>query len=189
MRLAILLATFAGLSYSAPTCTTTCPTVPVIQDGGFESGLTPSAGATFWSVSYFVGSATYAITNPGSTNNGLYHAFTAILYPGPYSYGNSSDTLLQTMHTCPGQNYSVTVDYMFNSTASNNCALAVRYPYKTTTGSVITGSGLNVAGEWRTTASTFQAVSSADQFSIAFSCRNGASNRISVDNIKILPFN
>lgn len=191
MRLALLLAVLAGLSHSEPTCTATCPTVPVIQDGGFESGKTPSSGGTFWSVSGFIGSASYAITSPGSTNNGLYHAFTAILYPGPYSSGNSGDTLLQIMHTCPGQNYSITVDYMFNSTASNNCAFSIRYPYKTTTGSVTGGSGISgiVAGSWYTSGATFQAVSSADQFSIVFSCSNGANNRISVDNVKILPFN
>lgn len=36
---------------------------------------------------------------------------------------------------------------------------------------------------------TFQAVSSADRLDIVFSCNNRANDKISVDNVKIAPFN
>ena len=189
MRFVLLLSSLAGLALSAPT--THCSTGSAIQDGGFESGTTPpTSGGSSWTVNGFIGASTYSLTSPGSTNNGGKYAFTAVLYPGPYSNGASGETLTQTMQTCAGQNYSITADYKFNSTANNNCAISIRYPYKTTTGSVTTGSGISgeVAGVWYTTGSTFQAVSSADPFSIVFSCSNGANNRISVDNVKIVPF-
>lgn len=168
-----------------------CSTGPIIKDGGFESGITPpTSGGSSWTVDAFIGSSTYELSSPGSTNNGGKYAFTAILFPGPYSNGASGDTLKQTMNTCAGHNYSILVDYKFTTAASGNCALSIRYPYKTTTGGVTTGSGIagGTAGNWYTTAATFQAVSSADPFSIVFSCSNGANDRISVDNVKIAPY-
>ena len=36
---------------------------------------------------------------------------------------------------------------------------------------------------------TFQAVSSSDRLDIVFSCGDRANNRISVDNVKVAPFN
>ena len=189
MRFTLLLSTLGSLVLSI--AANACSTGLVIKDGGFESGLTPPAsGGNSWTVVGFIGASTYSLTSPGSTNNGGQYAFTAILYPGPYSNGASGDTLQQTMNTCAGHNYSILVDYKFDNAASGNCALSIRYPYKTTTGSVTTGSGIagGTAGNWYTTAATFQAVSSADPFSIVFSCANGANDRISVDNVKIAPY-
>ncbi|MCJ1247614.1 hypothetical protein MMC30_004829 [Trapelia coarctata] len=189
MRFAYILSAIAALTTAVPT-TNTCPSTSIIQDGGFESGVTPpTSGGTSWTVVNFIGASTYTLESPGSTNNGGNYAFTAILYPGPYSSGLSGDTLTQTMHVCAGKNYSITADYRFSSTASNNCAISLQYPYKTTTGSVTTGSGLSPAGVWYTTGATFQAVSSADPLKIVFSCSGGANDRISVDNVKVTPFN
>lgn len=184
------LTVLSGLALS--TSTPSCPSGPIIQDGGFESGRSPPPYAgTTWGVTRFLGSSTYSLTSPGSTNNGGNYAFTAILRPGPYSGGISGETLSQTMNVCPGRNYSITVDYKFESAADNNCAVMVRYPYKDTKGSVTTPSGVagGEAGSWYTTAAFFQAVSRADLFEIVFSCSNGASNRISVDNVNIAQFN
>ncbi|MCJ1228627.1 hypothetical protein MMC12_005288 [Toensbergia leucococca] len=189
MRFALVLSPLIALTLANPT--TSCPTGSVIKDGGFESGKTPpTSGGNSWTVISFIGASTYALTSPGSTHNGGQYAFTAILYPGPYSGGASGDTLTQTMNTCAGHNYSIAVDYTFNATVSNDCAVSIQYPYKTTTGSVTTGSGIGgeTPGVWYTTGATFQAVSSADPFSIVFSCSNGANNRIGVDNVKILPY-
>ncbi|KAL8748152.1 MAG: hypothetical protein Q9190_000047 [Brigantiaea leucoxantha] len=168
----------------------TCPSGPIINDGGFESGVTPpTSGGNSWTVVGFVGSSTYELTTPGSTNNGGKVAFTAILYPGPRTGGQSAETLLQTMHTCTGKNYSIAVDYSFSSTASNLCSVKIEYPYKTTTGSVTVGSALGVPGVWYTTGSTFQAVSTADPLRIVFGCNGNANDRISVDNVKVALYN
>lgn len=190
MRFTLLLSTLGSLVLS--TAANACSTGPIIKDGGFESGITPpTSGGKSWTVVGFIGSSTYSLSSPGSTNNGGgEYAFSAILYPGPYSNGASGDTLKQTMNTCAGHNYSILVDYKFDNAASGNCALSIQYPYKTTTGSVTTGSNIagGTAGNWHTTAATFQAVSSADPFSIVFRCFNGANDRISVDNVKIAPY-
>ncbi|KAL8797579.1 MAG: hypothetical protein Q9195_000396 [Heterodermia aff. obscurata] len=191
MRLPILLSTLSLLpiSLSAPTASpNTCPTT-IIKDGGFESGTTPpTSGGNAWTVVGFLGSSTYALTSPGSTNAGGKYAFTAILYPDPYS-PTSGETLTQTLSTCAGKNYSITADYKFDTAASGNCAISINYPYKTTRGSVTTGSAISPAGVWYTTGATFQAVSSADQLNIVFSCANRANDKISVDNVKVAPFN
>ena len=190
MRFTLLLSTLGSLVLAI--AANSCSTGPIIKDGGFESGLIPpTSGGNSWTVVGFIGSSTYSLTSPGSTNNGGgKYAFTAILYPGPYSNGASGETLQQTLNTCAGHNYSILVDYKFDNAASGNCALSIRYPYKTTTGSVTTGSDIagGTAGNWYTTAATFQAVSSTDRFSIVFSCSNGKNDRISVDNVKIAPY-
>ncbi|MCJ1471237.1 hypothetical protein MMC07_009885 [Pseudocyphellaria aurata] len=189
MHFARALSTLGSLAL----CVTanSCSTGPVIKDGGFESGITPpTSGGNAWIVNSFIGASSYALTKPGSTNHGGKYAFTALLAPGPYSGGVSGDTLTQTMNTCAGHNYSILADYKFASAAGGNCALTIQYPYKTTTGSVTTGSGIagGTAGNWYTTAATFQAVSSADPFSIVFRCTNSAQDQISVDNIVIAPY-
>ena len=189
MRSALIFSTLASLALSTPA--PYCPVRRVIDDGGFESGVTPSASTPNpWKVDSFIGASTYELTSPGSTNAGGKYAFTSILFPGPFTDGASGETLKQTMHTCIGQNYSILADFKFESAANGNCAISIRYPFKDTTGSVTTGSatpGLT-PGVWSTTGSFFQAVSSADPFSIVFSCSNGEHNRISVDNVKIQPF-
>lgn len=185
MRIALILSACAGLVLSAPTA---CPSGSIIKDGGFESGVTPPTSGGPWTVYDFIGSSTYSLSSPGSTNKGGKYAFEAILYPGPYSSGLSGDTLNQTLTTCAGHNYSITADYKFNQTANNNCAISIQYPFKTGVGSVTTGSAIGSAGVWYTTGSTFQAVSSASALNIVFSCSNSASNFIYVDNVKVKPF-
>ncbi|KAI4121344.1 MAG: hypothetical protein LQ338_006422, partial [Usnochroma carphineum] len=170
----------------------TCPSTNIIRDGGFESGVTPpTSGGNAWTVVDFRGASSYSLTSPGSTNSGGKYAFTASVYPGPYS-PISGATLQQTMHTCAGKNYSITADIRFDQTQDNGCSISVQYPYKDTVGSVTTGSGtpgIN-PGVWDQTVSTFQAVSNADVLSIVFRC-NGQNvhNLISVDNVKVQPFN
>ncbi|MCJ1403356.1 hypothetical protein MMC11_006579 [Xylographa trunciseda] len=190
MHLVLFLSALAGLAFSAPT-TSTCHSRDIIRDGGFETGKTPpTSGGDSWTVINFIGASTYYLTSPGSTNHGGKYAFTASLYPGPYSNGMSGDTLTQIMHTCAGHNYSITADYKFNATTANDCSISVQYPYKTGVGSVTTGSGISgeQAGVWYTTVATFQAVSSADPLSIVFSCSNSVHNLISVDRVKVAPF-
>lgn len=187
MRFAFIVSILASLSLAHPP--DHCRTQRVIRDGGFESGTTPSASrANPWFVSDYIGSATYALTSPGSTTNGGRYAFTASLYPGPYSDGRSGLTLSQTMKTCTGQNYSILAEYRFEYGADNNCAVTIEYPYKDIRGSVTTPSAVSPPGQWSFTGSTFQAVSSADPFKILFRCSSGVSNKISVDNVKIEPY-
>ncbi|KAL8713198.1 MAG: hypothetical protein Q9220_002719 [cf. Caloplaca sp. 1 TL-2023] len=169
---------------------TTCPTTNIIVDPGFESGVAPpTSGGTSWTVNNFIGASTYSLTSPGSTltPSGGKYAFTATLYPGPYSSGNSGDDLVQTMKTCAGKNYSITADFRFNATAGNACSIALQYPG----GSVTTGSGSGgiVAGMWYRTSAFFQAVSSADKLTVAFRCGGGQHDFISVDNVVVKLFN
>ncbi|KAG7009010.1 hypothetical protein G7Y79_00003g008780 [Physcia stellaris] len=191
MHFPLLLSAITTLPFtlSAPTASTNnCPST-IIRNGGFESGVTPpTSGGTDWTVVGFLGSSTYQLTQPGSTKNGGKYAFTAILYPGPYS-PESGDTLTQTLSTCTGKNYSITADYKFDTQANGACSISIQYPYKTTRGSVTTGSAISPAGVWYTTGATFQAVSSSDRLDIVFSCGDRANNRISVDNVKVAPFN
>ena len=186
-----LTITLLPLGRCVPT-TSTCSTTSILRDPGFESGVSPPPNVdnpSAWGVYIFFGSSTYALSQPGSTlPNGGNYAFTAILYPTYYSRGLSSETLTQTMTLCAGKNYSVLVDYKFDSQANGNCDVAIKYPFKDTQGSVTTGSGLSPAGIWYTTGSTFQAVSAADRFDVVFTCRSGANNRISVDNVKVAPY-
>lgn len=187
MHSALILSALAGLALAYPPYG--CTPQQAITDGGFESGRTPSASrANPWLAHGFIGSATYALTTPGSTNGGGKYAFTASLCPSPYSNGNSGLTLTQTMRTCVGQNYSIAAQYKFESAADNNCAIKIEYPYKDVRGSVTTGSAISPAGQWYTTGSTFQAVSSADRFDVVFSCSNGVSNKVSLDSVNILPY-
>ncbi len=90
------------------------------------------------------------------------------------------------MNTCGGGNYSVEIDYKFD-TSPGACTVAIKYPYKTTQGSVTAPDnvGGTTAGQWTITASTFQAVSAADVFYVVFTCSNGVSDRVSVDNVLI----
>ena len=168
----------------------TCSSGPIIKDGGFESGVTPpTSGGDSWTVVGFVGSSTYSLTTPGSTNNGGRFAFTASLAPGARTGGQSAETLVQTLNTCAGLNYSILMDYKFDQTASNLCSVRIEYPYKTTSGSVTVGSGLGTPGVWYQTGSFFQAVSSSSLFRIVFGCNGSANDKISVDNVKVALFN
>lgn len=188
MQISFIISIFAGLALALPA--TTCPSSPIILDRSFESGVTPPTSGGPWTVYAFIGSSSYSLTKPGSPNGGRY-AFTASIYPGPFTNGLSGETLNQTLTTCPGRNYSITADYKFNATTNNDCSIRLEYPYKNTVGSVTTGSGIPgvVAGSWATTGSTFQAVSNASTLSVVFACKNNARNLISVDNFKVAKFN
>ncbi|KAL9610102.1 MAG: hypothetical protein Q9167_005181 [Letrouitia subvulpina] len=189
MRFLLTLVALAKLSLFAAAA---CPTGPIINDPGFESGvIPPRSGGNSWNVGGIVGDQTsYTLTTPGSTNNGGRVAFTALLIPGHPRYGGQSALdLFQTMHTCTGKNYSITVDYKFNSTAANQCFLKVEYPFQTSGGSVTVPSGFATPGVWGTTGSFFQAVSDADNLIIVFNCNNNEPNTISVDNVKVKRFN
>ncbi|MCJ1330908.1 hypothetical protein MMC10_007595 [Thelotrema lepadinum] len=190
MHLAWIITACAGLALPALSAPAACSSGTIIKDGGFESGVTPPTSGGPWTVYAFIGASSYGLSSPGSTNKGGKYAFEASCFPGPYSSGNSGDTLNQTLKTCAGQNYSITADYKFNQTANNNCAIAIQYPYKTGIGSVITGSGTAgvSAGVWYTTGGLFQAVSAASTLSIVFSCSNNADNYIYVDNVKVAPY-
>lgn len=189
MHFALVLSTLGSLAL----CITanTCSTGPVIQDGRFESGITPpTSGGDSWIVDDFIGASSYALTTPGSTKNGGKYAFTALLSPGPYSNGASGATLRQTMKTCGGHNYSIAVDYKFHTAASGKCGLLINYPYKMFNGNVGVGSGKagGTAGNWYTIGASFVAITSADPFSIVFSCSSSVNEHISVDNVKIAPW-
>lgn len=171
---------------------TTCPTTNLVKDPGFESGVTPpTSGGNAWVVNTFMGPSTYYLTTPGSTNSGGKYAFTASVYASPYG-GVSGENLEQTLTTCAGKNYSIIADFKFNSTEKNACSIAIQYPYKTTAGSVPTGSGTpGITPElWYQTSSTFQAVSTASKLSTLFRCNGyGVHNLISVDNVKVTLYN
>lgn len=187
-----LLSALIPVATSSPIEARTCP-FTIIKDGGFESGVAPpTSGGTSWTVVGFIGATTYYLTSPGANiNNGGKYAFTASLYPGPYSSGSSGETLQQTLHTCAGKNYSITADFKFAAAVDNACSIKIEYPYKTTVGSVTTGSATSglTPGVWATTGSFFQAVSTNSLLSIVFLCQNAAHNLISVDNVKVQLFN
>ncbi|KAL8836621.1 MAG: hypothetical protein Q9170_002844 [Blastenia crenularia] len=167
----------------------TCPTTNLVKDPSFESGVTPpTSGGNAWTVNSFLGSTTYYLSQPGSTNTGGgKYAFTASVYPGPYG-GISGENLEQTLTTCVSKNYSIIADFKFNSTENNACSIAIVYPFKTGVGSVTTGSGTSgvTPGVWYQTGSIFQAVSTASKLSIQFRCNGaGVHDLISVDNVKV----
>ncbi|KAI4205957.1 MAG: hypothetical protein LQ350_000142 [Teloschistes chrysophthalmus] len=166
----------------------TCPTT-IIRDPSFESGIAPpTSGGNAWTVVGFLGSSTYSLTQPGSPNGGKY-AFTASLYPGPYS-PTSGEELRQTLSTCAGKNYSITADFKFNQTANNACFVRLQYPFKTSVGSVTTYSatpGLT-PNVWSTTGSTFQAVGTSSLLQFFLQCGNNEHNFISVDNVRVKEF-
>ncbi|KAL9601794.1 MAG: hypothetical protein Q9219_002284 [cf. Caloplaca sp. 3 TL-2023] len=168
---------------------TTCPSTNLVKDPGFESGVEPpTSGGNAWTVGAFYGSSSYSLTSPGSTRSGGKYAFTASVFPGPYS-DLSGENLIQTLTTCAGKNYSISADFKFNSTENNACSIAIQYPFKTTLGSVTTGSGTPgiTPGIWYQTGSIFQAVSTASKLSILFRCNGqGVRNLISVDNVKVM---
>ena len=172
---------------SSPLEARTCPTT-IIQDGGFET-TTPNPDGP-WSVVGSIPASSGGLTSPGSTNAGGQYAFTATVYPGPYN-PTSGITLLQKMKTCAGKNYSVIADIKFSEAQNNHCSISLQYPYKNTIGSVTTGSATpgTTPGVWFQTAGTFQAVSSADTLSFVFRCEQAAHNLMSVDNVKVKPFN
>ena len=167
-----------------------CAQGPIIRDGDFENGKEPpTSGGNSWNVVGFIGSSTYDLTSPGSSLGGGQYAFEAIVRPGPFTNGASGETLTQTLHTCPGKNYSIVADYRFAAAVDNQCSLTVQYPFKDTVSSVITGSAISQAGVWSRTSAFFQAVSTNSKLDFIFKCAGGVSNSIAVDSVKVKRFN
>lgn len=133
-----------------------------------------------------IGGNSYSIVTPGSTKaGGGNYAFYANLQTpnSPYN-GVSSLTLQQTLSTCAGTNYSISVDYKLDVTNLGPCSIMLVYPYKTTTGSVTENSNVSPVRVWDTMVATFQAVSNADLLKIVLSCTAGNED-IEVDNVKV----
>lgn len=162
---------------SPPTVTSTSApaascTNGIIQNGDFETG-----SESPWVVTDIAGQTTNYIAGPGESSSK--YAFYASLHL------TSSLTLQQTMNTCAGTNYSVSVDFNFSNTALGDCSLEIEYPYKATTGSVTWPSNIGKTLTWQTTSGTFQAVSNADVIKIIMQCTKGQSNVYEVDNVKV----
>ncbi|KAL9136180.1 MAG: hypothetical protein Q9175_002613 [Cornicularia normoerica] len=119
-----------------------------------------------------------SIVTPGSTNaGGGNHAFDGYLNTpnAPYN-GVASLTLQQTLNTCAGTNYSISVDYKLDPPSLGECTVRIEYPYKTSTGSVSENSHVSPVRVWETTAAAFQAVGNADVFKIVLSYTAGGSD-------------
>ena len=151
-------------STSTPTA---CNNGPPLQNPSFEEGdNNPPAG---WYPE--TDGSTFGSTSPGSPGGGN-TALAVQLYQRAADLGTTSSfTLSQTLNLCPGKNYSVSVDYKFDSQirpdTSRYCTFAIQYPFpRAPFGSVTTSNQIpGVApGVWQTTGSTFQSVSSADKF-------------------------
>ena len=141
-----------------------CAPGPVIQNPSFEDGNNNPPTGWFPETD----GATFGSTSPGSPNGGNTALAIQLYQRAPGQGTTSSFTLSQTMNSCPGQNYSITMDFKYDSRDPNSnkyCALTVKYPYKSSYGSV-TGSN-NVPGEypgvWSITGGSFQAVSASDK--------------------------
>ena len=97
----------------------------------------------------------------------------------------------RTLKTCPGQNYSITYDYNFGSTAPENpCLITLIYPAGTKQASTITGNqdeGV-VAGQWAQTGALFQGVSDSGLLSLVLKCGARGKSAIGVDNVVVKPY-
>lgn len=201
----LLLLPLLPLAFSAPP---PCRNLAPITNPSFESGSPPPfpppspAPSRGWFIGSISGSSTYTYTSPGSPQippsptTGGARAFTATLIPNPSSKGFSGVSLLQNLYLCAGANYSVQVDYKFQSggDVSNDCRLLISYPdYRAVGGgggSVEVGSAVVTGGVWSNTAGFFPAgTSEKGLLAIYTSCRYGVQNQISVDNVRVDKFN
>ncbi|MCJ1388624.1 hypothetical protein MMC18_001471 [Xylographa bjoerkii] len=167
-----------GYNLLSPACTP----VPAITNGGFETGaLAP------WSVDQESawGWTFGTVQSPGHASA---YAFTASLAPNPnHASGYSSILLLQNLHTCPGRNYSIAFDVTFEYATPGECDVQVSVPY----GGVDDPSGVNFvppSGGWVASGDVFTALGTDDLLQVEFSCNNGASNTMQVDNVVVLPY-
>ncbi len=146
---------------------------------------------TSWNITKALGSTTYSNSKPGSTNDGGTYAFAVDLASNSTSNGMSGVILSQTLNTCHGTNYSITMDFRYDDRADSNCFIALAYPYHEQYAKVSSWSGSKGTepATWITTGATFQASSISNDFAIFLSCKNGASNKYSIDNVRINPTN
>ena len=160
---------------TAPTLTAICNTsMPIIQNGGFESGsLSPWTTQSTVRGSYSYGS----VDSPGSTNfGGGNYAFTAQLVTpnSPYGNGAVTQTLSQTLNTCPGANYTITADYNVVYYQFGTCTISMN-------GQVVSNGASS--GSWHTATGKFTAASNADSVDFAFTCQTPGQLRL--DNVNI----
>ena len=93
------------------------------------------------------------------------------------------------MKTCKGVIYTISMDYMF-ATSPGACAVTIKYPYEDSQGSVTSPDNKTgtKTGQWTTMNSLYQAVSTADMFQVVFTCENGATDTVSIDNVVVTPY-
>ena len=160
-------------STTAASATATCNSaLPVIQNGGFESGsLSP------WVESAGVGQSSYSIVSPGSTKpGGGNYAYSANLNTPNYPYaGTVSESLSQTLNTCPGTNYSVSVDYQFVYSQQGTCSLSLPLGLGTVNG--------NGASGWQRVSTSFKAAGTTTVAGFTFSC--ASPGQWKVDNLNV----
>ena len=205
MHLNILLLPLIPFLFSARV-SAKCPDTRALTNPSFENGSPPTfpppspPPSRGWYIGSVSGSSTGIYSRPGSppippdADGGGRRAFTAQLIPNPSSKGLSGIVLLQNMVLCAGNNYSVQVDFRFQSSdPDNNCRLTIDYPdYRAEggRGSIETASSVVTAGTWYNTAGFFPAgTSTSGLLQIIFFCRYGVTNQITVDNVRVDKFN
>lgn len=158
-------------STTAASPTATCNSaLPVIQNGGFESGsLSP------WVYQSQVGRSGYSIVSPGSSIYGGNYAYAADLISPNYPYaGTVSESLSQTLNTCPGTNYSVSVDYKVGSNSGGSCKVNLPLGLPTVN---------NPGSGWQRVSGFFTASSTNTIAGFTFSCSTPSTWY--VDNINV----
>lgn len=182
-------ATSTTSATSAPSSTACQKSGPYITNGDFEDGKTDPTG---WSLYNFRGSLTYGPVTPGSPNGGGAKAWAVHINPGGFSNDVSGVTMETIMDVCPGQNYTVQVDYRFDNAANNGCTFTIKYPYKDDKnfGSVIIGSAVPgyQTNTWDLEYGFFQGVKGKNLFIMDFVCKGGLVENISIDNVKVKPY-
>lgn len=166
-------------SFTAPVVAPSC-TNSVIQNGGFETGnLAP------WTVTNRVGQVVAGTASPGSPDAGGNYAFNGYLQlpTSPYA-GHVGLALQQTMSTCAGTNYSISVDYQFTQAPFYSTPLTLTLDFAGRQGAVISADTSHTPLQtWQTLTATFQAVSNADWLQISMSATSPASGQI--DNVRV----
>ena len=153
--------------------TATCNTaLPIIQNGNFETNtLSP------WIEKSLVGSSYGSVVSGGSTKpGGGNYAYSANLQTPNYPYaGTVSQSLSQTLNTCPGTNYTVSVDYQFGYVFSGKCTLNLPLGLGTVDNYGPSG--------WQRVSRSFQAVSTTTDTTFTFTC--GTPGQWEVDNVNV----
>ncbi|KAL9103931.1 MAG: hypothetical protein Q9163_001079 [Psora crenata] len=173
--------------------TSQCNGGSAIRNGGFEMD-DPSQDTvpTGWNITSVAPTVTFGFTKPGSINQGGTYAFVAnLLAPDPSMPNPLTGFILsQDMNTCPHRNYSITMDYRFDDSASGNCSITLGYPFEDTFGMTTSASddaNGNTPHTWITMRANFQAVSSNDTLAILVNCVGNVWNNYSIDNVAVEP--
>ena len=129
------------------------------------------------------------MVQPGSSKNGGTCSYAVFSTPDSSSNGASSLKLSQTMKTCAGTSYSISMDYMFEK-STGACSVMIKYPFGNSQGSVTSPDNMagTTAGQWGTVNSFFQAESAADVFQVVFDCKDGVANTVRIDNVAVDPY-